>query len=301
MRQKELNALVSLLDDPDNEIYSVISKKIMQEGMELIPALEKAWETTENSLIQQRIESIIHKIQYQSTKEQLERWVDSGATSLLDGTICLTRYQYPEIKTNIIENYLEKVKQKIWLELNESITALEKVKVINHIIYGVLGFSGNTTNFFSPHNHYINQLIENKKGGPVSLSIFYSLIAQKLGLPIYCVSLPRNFILAYIDRYQTSSTPDNNSKSVLFYINPFNAGAVLGKKEIEHFLTQNNIEINESYFYPCSNQTTISQLIASLMISYQKIGSQQKVDDLKQFLDILSDKESSIDNNKMGL
>jgi hypothetical protein len=177
MRQKELNALVSLLDDPDNEIYSVISKKIMQEGMELIPALEKAWETTENSLIQQRIESIIHKIQYQSTKEQLERWVDSGATSLLDGTICLTRYQYPEIKTNIIENYLEKVKQKIWLELNESITALEKVKVINHIIYGVLGFSGNTTNFFSPHNHYINQLIENKKGGPVSLSIFYSLIA----------------------------------------------------------------------------------------------------------------------------
>jgi hypothetical protein len=291
MRSKELIALVSLLEDPDNEIYQVISDKIIHEGASLIPALEKAWETSENTLFQQRIESIIHKIQFQSTKDLLEQWVAGGATSLIEGVVYVAKYQFPELNINEIDAYLEKVKQKVWLELNESLTALEKVKVLNHILFGVFGFSGNTTNFFSPQNHYINQLIEYKKGGPVSLSILYSLIAQKLSLPIYGVSLPRNYILAYIDRYQTANIDNPNSKSVLFYINPFSQGAVLGRKEIEHFLEVNKIESKEKYFIPCSNITTIAQLIASLMISYQKIDSHQKVEDLKKFLDILSDKE----------
>ncbi len=289
MRPKEFAALVALLEDPDKEIYGAISEKLVLEGLPLIPLLEKAWENSSNELLQIRVENIIHQIQFQHAKENLSEWINSGCTDLLEGALSIAKYQYPDIEYEVIDSHINKIKKKVWLELNESLTALEKVKVLNHILYGVCGFSGNSTNFFAPQNHYINQVIESKKGGPVSISIFYSLIAQRLGLPIYGVSLPRNFLLAYEDRYQAPAGSENKTNSVLFYINPFNQGAVLGKKEIENFLAQNNITPKNEYFFPCSNRTAISQLVGSLMLSYQKLSQTTKVEDLKVFLDMLSE------------
>lgn len=287
MRPKEFASLVSLLEDPDNEIFQAISHKLIEEGLTIVPLLEKAWEASSSELLQGRVEDIIHKIQFKNTKKGLISWVESGYNDLLEGALNVAKYQYPDIEYEVIDNQINKIKKKVWLELNESLTALEKVKVLNHILFGVYGFSGNTTNFFAPQNHYINQLIETKKGGPVIISIFYTLIAQRLGLPIYGVSLPRNYLLAYKDRYVGENDSDN--QSILFYINPFNHGSVLGRKEIEQFLANNSIEPKNEYFVPCSNKTTISQLIGSLMISYQKIGNTSKIEDLKVFLDILSD------------
>jgi regulator of sirC expression with transglutaminase-like and TPR domain len=292
MRPKEFAALISLLEDPDLEVFNTISYKLISEGLPLVPLLEKAWETSKNELFQQRIENILHQIQVNITKQCLISWMESGCKDLLEGAVCIAKYQYPDIEYDVIDSHIDKIKKKVWLELNESLTALEKVKVLNHILFGVCGFSGNTTNFFAPQNHFINHLIESKKGGPVSMSIFYSLVAQRLGLPIFGVSLPRNFLLAYKDRYQTSGEIKQQGHGVLFYINPFNQGAVLGKKEIDAFLVQNNITPKDEYFSPCTNRTTITQLIGSLMISYQKIGDNNKIEDLKIFLDLLSNSEN---------
>ncbi len=289
MRIKEFKALISLLEDPDEEIYRVISSKFEQEGRMIVPMLEKAWETNENPVLQERIEEITHRIQLKSTQKLLIDWINSGAQDLLAGAVFISNYQYPELEAGTINSFLEEVKNKVWHELNESLTPLEKIKVLNHIVFGAYGFEGNTVNFYSPNNHYINQVVETKKGGPVSLSILYSLVAHKLGMPVYGVSLPRNFILAYIDRFQTPDSSTQSKQSVLFYINPFSQGMILGRREIDRFLEHNNISPRDDFFSPCSNRTTIAQLIASLMVSYQKVGLTRKVDDLKIFLDIVSE------------
>lgn len=286
MRPKEFAALIALLEDPDAEVYNPISKKLVTEGLPLVPLLEKAWESSANELLQVRIEDILHQIQLLNAKQNVLDWSESGATNLLEGALNIAKYQFPDLEYEVIDSHINKIKQKVWLEFNESLTALEKVKVLNHILYGVCGFTGNIDNFFDPNNHYINTLIETKKGGPVVMSIFYSIVAQRLGMPVFGVSLPKNFLLAYEDRYRQTED-ENEPHSVLFYINPFNRGAVLGRKEIEQFLTQNSIEHKDEYFKPCSNRTTISQLIASLMISYQKVGNTSIVDDLRMLLDIV--------------
>jgi regulator of sirC expression with transglutaminase-like and TPR domain len=288
MRPKEFTALIALLEDPDSEVYTAISNKLVSEGLSLIPLLENAWENSNNELLQKRIEDLLHSIQYNSTKDSLQVWVKSGYADLLQGAVLIAKYQYPDIELEVIDNQIDKIRIKVWQELNESLTPLEKVKVLNHIIYGVCGYSGNTANFFSPQNHFINNLLETKKGGPVMLAIFYSVVAQRLGLPVYGVSLPRNFLLAYKDRYKSSTDEEGKESSVLFYINPFNHGTVLGRKEIESFLEQNKILAKKEFFLPCSNRTAIQQLVASLMISYQKTNMVEKTHDLRVFLDILS-------------
>jgi len=286
MEAKELNALIALLDDPDKEVFNVVSSKIVQEGSAVVQLLEKAWESSLDELVQHRIESLIHSIQFNGTIENLSRWVASGAHDLLEGAYYLSLYQYPDSEFDAIQKSIEKIRKDIWLELNENLTALEKVKILNHIIYDVHSFTSNTLNFFSPQNQFINQVIETKKGGPVSLAIIYSVVAQKLGLPIYAVNLPKNFILAYKDRFK-AATPENPKDSILFYINPFNRGAVLGRREIEHFLNQQNIEPKDEFFLPCTNRTTISQLVNSLIYSYEKLGYHDKLNDLNTIQKIL--------------
>jgi regulator of sirC expression with transglutaminase-like and TPR domain len=185
-----------------------------------------------------------------------------------------------------ILNPLEKIKHDAWIEINENLTALEKVRILNHIIYDVHKFSGNTTNYYSPQNSFINQVMLSKKGNPISLAIIYAVVAQKLGLPIYGVNLPKNFILAYKDEFSELLYPDAKNENILFYINPFSRGAVLGRKEIDFFLKQQNITPDPMFYQPCSNLEIIQRLLLNLIYAYEKMGYEQKIKELKDLLKI---------------
>jgi hypothetical protein len=74
MIERELKALISLLDDPDDNIYNEVKSKLISYGDDVIPHLENAWETSFNQLLQERIEDIIHFLQFNSIKKGLENW-----------------------------------------------------------------------------------------------------------------------------------------------------------------------------------------------------------------------------------
>lgn len=289
MENKEFKALIALLDDPDLDVFQAVSNKIIGQGPVIIPLLEKAWEASLNELIQTRIESLIHSIQLNNVEEGLAAWVNQGSPSLLDGAFLVAKYQYPELSLNAIDKAIEAIKKDIWIELNDNLTALEKVKILNHVIFDVQGFAANLANFYSPQNGFINQVLETKKGGQISLAIIYSVIGQKLGLPIFGVNLPKNFILCYKDRYKPVNPNADPLDEILFYINPFNKGTVLGRREIEYFLTQQNLDHQKEYFLPCSNQETISQLIVGLILSYDRLGYKDKVEDLRRLYRIVKE------------
>lgn len=228
MIQRELKALISLLDDPDDNIYHEIKNKIISYGDDVIPHLENAWETSFNQLLQQRIENIIHFLQFSSIKNSLELWNKTPEKKLLDGALIIAKYQYPDLNTDSINQYIDKLTQEIWLELADNLTALEKIKVINKIIFDLHDFNGNTKNINSPQNSYINNVIETKRGNPITLGIIYLSVCQRLNVPVYGVNVPAHFILAYAEK----------KDDVLFYLNLFNKGSVFFKKDIDKFLEQ---------------------------------------------------------------
>jgi regulator of sirC expression with transglutaminase-like and TPR domain len=130
-------------------------------------------------------------------------------------------------------------------------------------------------------------VLETKKGNPISLAIIYLIITQKLGLPVYGVNLPKNFILAYIeDLFNTGLETDPESKIVSFYINPYNNGAVLTKREIDYFLEQQKIKPLDFFYTPCDNTTIIQRLLLNLIYAYERQKDQKKVNDLKKFLKV---------------
>ena len=132
-------------------------------------------------------------------------------------------------------------------------------------------------------------VLESRKGNPITLGILYSVIAQRIGLPVFGVNLPKNYILAYLDEYKSEETFEKDlGEHILFYINPFRKGAVLNRSEIESFLISQNIEPSIPYFVPSSNQEIIKRLIKNLISSYEKLGYQDKINSYQALYDILN-------------
>ena len=61
---KEITALFHLIDDPDEEVFDAVSKKIVDYGKPIIPNLEHLWETTPSEETQARIELLIHRLHF---------------------------------------------------------------------------------------------------------------------------------------------------------------------------------------------------------------------------------------------
>ena len=285
-QHNELSALISLLDDPNEMVYGQIRERLVFYGPEAIPLLESAWDNSFDNMLQVRIENVIHSIQFNHLIDELNEWKNNNQYDLISGFFLISKYQYPDLQEKKIRDELELIKRDIWLELNSSLTALEKVKVINHIIFEIHGFSGNKTNIDSPPNFFLNTLLESKKGNHLSLGILYVIIAQKLGIPIFGVDLPQHFVLSYVDEIHEEKYAIADENEVLFYINPFNKGAVFTKKEIDVFVKHMKIKSQRSFYKPCSNRQILIRLIEGLKLSFANLGHSEKVEELTTLINI---------------
>ncbi len=279
----EITSLIRLLDDPDQEIYDHVHDKLLSYGSDVVEYLESAFGEAFDSVLQERIANLVHEIQFRNVKNELRLWYHGGAFDLLQGALIVNRYQYPDLDEQKIINYIETIKRDIWIQMIYDASPGEQVKLINHIFYNIYGFSGNTTNHQDPQNSYLSQVVETHKGNQISLAIIYSIIAQKLDIPIYGVNLPQHFILAYVDEAQRVEM-DNG---VLFYINTFNKGFIFGRRDVDQFLKQLNLKPETHFYEPCSNTDIIRRVLRNLISSYERLAAPDKVAELNEMLDIL--------------
>lgn len=284
---RDLKALISLVDEPDLRIYQEISGKILSYGNNALFYLEEAWENSLDNEFRVRINELIHKIVFIEIQEGLSNWVDKGADNLLHPHILISRLQYPDIKEDLIRAQIDKIKKDIWLEINNDTTPLEKVRVINHVLFDIYKFRGNKSDFHAVQNSMINTMLESGMGSPLSLGMLYITIAREMNIPIYGVNLPDHFVLAYTNESIEDRLAFMDEKEVLFYINPFSKGDVFSKKEVEQFLLEIKIKPDDSFYKPCSNIDIILRLLNNLYFSYEKIKLREKMNDIESLLKIL--------------
>jgi len=286
LNKKEFKALVSLLEDDDEEINRHVEGKIMSLGSDIIPYLEEQWENSFDPNIQSKIEDMIHTLQFSSLKERMRAWKENGGESLLEGMWLISLYQYPDTELNDLNKEIEQIYYDIWVELQEDLHPYDQIKIINGALFTKLKFRANTKNFHSPNNSFLKSVLESKKGNPISLSVVYMLVAEKLGMPIYGVNLPNLFIITY-------KNPD-----VQFYVNAFNRGLIFSKKDIDNYLANLNLTPKPIYYEPCSNEEIIKRVLRNLIMAFEKLGEHHKSEEVKELLIEVS---GGIDFDALGL
>ncbi len=282
MKEKERKALITLLEDPDVEVYNELEHTLLNRGINFVSELELVWENSLSELLHKRVEGIIETIQFTSILQHVEYWITNESADLLKGAFLLAKYQYPDLKFKDIEQAVNLITEDVEAQINFKTTALEKTKIINHLIFDIYKFSGSVTGIYAPQNCFINNVVDSKRGNTISLAILYASIAQKLDIPIYGVNLPQNFILAFLNK----PFREEKENEVLFYINPFNSGAVLGRKEIDFFLNQQKIKVEDTFYTPCTNIITVKRIIQHLIAIYEKTKTPEKAKPLQKIISI---------------
>lgn len=271
----EIEALINLVDDEDEAIFFQIREKIMSYGTEVVPFLEDAWENKDFGVqFQERIENIIHDIQFKDVKLGLKIWIEGGGKDLLKGVLLVNKHQYPELDVMKVRTQLFDIANTIKTSFHENMSAQQKVSAINRGIYAHFGFKGDNETYYSPKNSILSDVLDRKKGNPLLLSILYIEVAKFLELNVVGINLPRHFVVAV------------KSSKIEFYLSPFNRGTVLLKMDLVSYLSRLNLPKEDSFLEECSNIDIVKRVLLNLINSYLKEKNKEKEAEISELYEL---------------
>ncbi|MBE7412330.1 MAG: transglutaminase-like domain-containing protein [Leptospiraceae bacterium] len=167
-------------------------------------------------------------------------------------------------------------------ELNKEILSDDvKVHLLSRVLFQESGFIGNQDSYGDPNNSYLTRVIQSKKGIPISLSVVYLLVANRLRLPVYGTNIPLHFILQY------------ESENFTTFIDPFHGGILLEKSTCEKFLRANGYEDVSKFFDKTGTLSILKRMYRNLIHIYRKNGQREMERVLTKQLQILENKEGN--------
>lgn len=285
---REISALFHLIDDPDKEVFTTVSDRIVSFGKHIIPNLENLWENTPDEEVQERIEMLIHRLHLRDLTAELTQWKNQPEQDLLQGALLICKYQYPELVVSSVLQEIEKIRRNIWLELNSYLTALEQTNVITTILYSYYNLKGVEISYKDPNDFLMNKVLDSKKGNSFSNGILYLVMSELLDVPIRAVNIPRQFILGFFDAdfMDWEGMTNNPSAKIQFYIDPM-SGQIYTHNDVETYFSRISVTPTTSYFKPMTNQRIIQYLIEEFAKCFDDEKNRYKHRELLQLASLL--------------
>jgi len=283
---KEIVALLTLIDDPDQDVFDAVSEKIVDYGKPIIANLEHLWETTPEEHTQERIELLIHRLHYRDLVEDFRQWSISGHHDLMLGALLVAKFQYPDLSTSPVLVEIEKIRRNIWLELNNYLTPLEQINIVTSILYSYYGLKGGETNYTEPNEFLLHKTLQAKRGNQISNGILYLVLSELLDIPVRAINLPKQFVIAYFKPgYSEENLPDPYHK-IEFFIDPA-SGQVFTHQDVESYFKRISAPPVNPYFKPRLNKQVIVQLLEEFSKCFDSDKEKYKQKELIELASLL--------------
>ena len=259
LSDEKRKALLCLLADEDPGIYLPVREKIISLGPHVCDWL-KYFVLDENPIVRRRVRDVIsHFKRLKADTEFSAFCLNHGEDfELEEACWLLARTVDPEINTEayraVLDDYAHDLMHKIDFGSEpESIMA-----AINRYLFQTQRYQGNEDNYYSADNSYLNRVIDQRQGNPISLCMIYQLVGRRLGLPVTGIGLPGHFLC----RFQTPRQD--------YYIDAFNKGRLLTKTDCMKYLKQAGYEFHETFLMPASSRRILLRMCSNLHQIYQR-------------------------------
>ncbi len=286
-QDKEVAALLKIIDDPDAEVYDIVAERIITYGRSIIPNLEQLWEVTEDEAVQNRIEGLIHRVHFEKLEEDFHDWARERQPGLLSGAMLVARLRYPELSPSAIMTQVDAMRRNIWLELNNYLTPLEQVNVLNSILYSYYKLQGHELGEREPGHFFINTVLENRQGNAYTIGILYLVLCEMLDIPVFAVDVPRQLVFAYIDAWHPFLHPDRGDVAkVSFFVDPLN-GSIYTRRDVEAYLHKIGVRLGTEHYTPIDARRVIYKMMEELALCYRYRREEEKADEVQQLMRLI--------------
>lgn len=295
MDYKQLPAMISLLDDSDAEVVSIVEAQLLGEGITIVPELEQAWFSLSEGPISGRLAEIISEIQHRDLCQSFEGIWSSNPISLLKTWICLSRIQTPNLTDIDVRLSINEIKLDVWTQFGSLKDPVQQMNVLNDVLFRQHQFQGNSSQYHAIENSLIHETLKRKMANPISLSMLYIIVGQSLGLPVFGVNLPQHFIVAYCEMqkpplregiYEQEMLRVEFVKKPLFYINPFSKGQIFKKESLDAFLKVVDVDPQDMFYMPCDEREIAKRVLRNMHHSYGQADQSLKQSQVRDLMRI---------------
>jgi regulator of sirC expression with transglutaminase-like and TPR domain len=164
--------------------------------------------------------------------------------------------EYPELE---IVKETEKIKE-LGINFRNRMTEMKNptytISLLNEFLFDVEEFQGDLDDYYNPKNNFLNYVLEEKSGIPITLCILYTEIARYARLELKIVGFPSHVIVKYKEE---------------MILDPFNRGRLLELDDLQDILYQNygdSVEFESEYLNQISNEKILIRMLRNLKNSY---------------------------------
>lgn len=195
-----------------------------------------------------------------------------ASINLAEGALLIARSEYSALDIDYYLDRLDDMAAAVTAQLPDGCSTPQILGQINDYLFSQQAYSGNLHNFLDPRNSFLNDVIERKLGIPISLSLLYMEVGQRLGLAIEGISFPGHFLIKLCDE-------DGD-----IVLDPFAGGVSLDKSDLKrrlqhvntsnsHWLTRSLPELLEA----ASRKAILARLLRNLKSIYSNSGDQLRL------------------------
>jgi regulator of sirC expression with transglutaminase-like and TPR domain len=274
----EIESLMFLLEDPDPFVQEQVQLRFMELGDRAVPLLDQIRVQTKDKEEKKRAKEVLHQLTFATLKEDFAELLLEGIgnrAQLEKAIITLARFGHPTLRESEYVKTLDHFADMIRPSLRYRDNEREKMQTLMKFIFEDLNFRGDNKDYHNPANGFIDQVIERRKGLPISLSLVAMFIARRLELPVFGVNMPIHFMLAFVGEKEEQ------------LIDPYDQGAEVSYDQCYFFLKKNNVTPKPEHFKMASDIDILARCIRNLMHSYERNEEQERVQELKSLLELV--------------
>jgi regulator of sirC expression with transglutaminase-like and TPR domain len=178
---------------------------------------------------------------------------------LLEGALAIAWEEYPRMDLEHYREILNRMVVDLQPRIAKMLYPLKVVQEINHYLFVEQNFSGNDHDYYDPRNSFITDVLDRRLGIPLSLSIIYLVIGDRLNFPLEGISFPGHFIIR-------PQHPD-----LEIFIDPYNQGEILFPEDCANKLTQlygRETPLQREYLQPVGIRRILDRLLTNLKLIY---------------------------------
>jgi regulator of sirC expression with transglutaminase-like and TPR domain len=220
-------ALQELMDDSSPTVRAALLAEFVRHGRESVDLL-RAITHQPNRMLALHAAWFLRELNFADPVGEFRGFIRSLNYELESGALLLRRTVTPDLDVGACCTQLDSLAARCRELIAEPMTAREKCRVLNRVLFHEFGLHGNADNYTDPRNSYLDQVLARRKGIPISLSIVYLLVAERVGLQLEAVALPGHFMVGCYE------------EAVPFFVDPFNAGVFLTAGDVFQFLQQHS-------------------------------------------------------------
>ncbi len=276
----EIQALITLLGDDDDHVRDIARDRLLQIGQDAEEYLRAATFADLEGKVRIEARHVLEKIRIDDLigSFYVLGLREDDQIDLEHAAFLLARIGYPNLQITPCRQELDRLAGVIaprLAHLNPRREGRQIIETVNRVLFEKEGFSGNVEEYYDPDNSYLNCVLERRTGIPVSLSVVYLLIAQRLHLPVRGVNMPVHFICQY-------HTPQES-----FYFDPFNKGRVITRAECAKMLQGSGQAFADEYLRPVRSRKILARMVRNLVWIYYQREDQPKADLFDRILKML--------------